>query len=174
MKSLRTLCFLSFVLAAALPATAADEMRKLDFLVGEWKGEAWFQMGQAKREYAIQHEKVTPRAGGLALQIEGQGRQKKEDGTAGDVVHDAFAMLRWDDTAKQYRFSTAVAGRGTGEASFEVTGPNRVVWKLDIPHGKTRYTISLTDQGEWFEIGEFSRDGEKWFQFFEMKLKKVK
>lgn len=174
MKLARTLVILTVALIT-LPLSAADEMKKLDFLVGEWKGEAWFQMGpNAKREYAIQTERVTPKAGGMALLVEGLGRAKKEDGTAGDVVHDAVALLRWDDGAKKYRFSTAVAGRGTGEPTVEVTGPNHLVWTLELPHGKTRYTISLTEKGEWFEIGEFSRDGEKWSKFFEMTLQKVK
>ena len=160
---------------AAVPLLAADEMKKLDFLIGEWKGEAWFQMGpNAKREVALQHEKVTPRAGGAALQIDGIGRAKKEDGTAGDVVHDAYAMLRWDDQAKQYRFSTVVAGRGTAEPTFEVTGENTAVWTMKVPQGTMRYTITLNEKGQWFEVGEFSRDGEKWSKFLEMTLTKVK
>jgi hypothetical protein len=159
----------------ALPLFAADEMKKLDFLVGEWKGEAWWQMGpNAKREYALQHETVTPRAGGNALQVEGQGRTRKEDGTAGALVHDAYAMLRWDDTAKKYRFSTAVAGRGTAEPDFELVGQNKAVWTMTLPQGTMRYTISLTEKGEWFEVGEFSRDGNNWSKFFEMTLAKVK
>ena len=69
MKALRQL-LLAALTIAAVPLFAADEMKKLDFLVGEWKGEAWYQMGpNAKREYALQHEKVTPKAGGNALQI---------------------------------------------------------------------------------------------------------
>ena len=175
MKVLSTMLVLTVVLAAAAPALAGDEMKKLDFLVGEWKGEAWYQMGpNAKREYALQHEKITPKAGGAALMIEGVGRFKKEDGTAGDVVHDAFAMLRWDDQAKQYRFSTAVAGRGTAEPTFEVTGENRAVWTMKVPQGQMRYTITLDEKGDWLEVGEFSRDGEKWSKFLEMNLKKVK
>ena len=83
-------------------------------------------------------------------------------------------MLRWDDQAKQYRFSTAVAGRGTAEPSFELTGPNKAVWTMTIPQGTMRYTISLTEKGEWFEVGEYSRDGEKWSKFLEMTLSKVK
>ena len=170
MKKLHTFLLVAFL---AAPAFAADEMKKLDFLVGEWKGEAWYQLGP-KREYALQHETITPRAGGAALLIEGLGLRKKEDGTAGEVVHDALAMLAWDDQAKKYRFSTAVSGRGAAEPAFEVTGPNKAVWAMDVPQGKMRYTISLTEKGEWFEVGEFSRDGEKWMKFFEMTLTKVK
>ncbi len=172
MKFMRVL----LMFALAFPVFAADEMKKLDFLIGEWKGEAWWQMGgpNAKREYALQHEKVTPRAGGNALLVEGIGRTKKEDGSAGEIVHDALALLRWDDAAKQYRFSTAVAGRGTAEPTFEVTGPNKAVWSMDLPQGKMRYTITLNEKGEWFEVGEYSRDGEKWSKFLEMTLVKVK
>jgi hypothetical protein len=174
MNALRHVLLITLTIAA-VPLFAADEMKKLDFLVGEWKGEAWYQMGpNAKREYALQHEKVTPKAGGNALMIEGLGRAKKEDGTAGELVHDAFAMLRWDDQAKQYRFSTAVAGRGTAEPKFEVTGPNKAVWSMTLPQGTMRYTITLNDKGEWYEVGEFSRDGEKWSKFLEMTLVKVK
>jgi hypothetical protein len=35
-----------------------------------------------------------------------------------------------------------------------------------------RFTITLTPAGEWWEIGEFSRDGTTWTKFFEMTLKK--
>src|SRR5687768_9994048 len=121
MRFLRT-----FVLTAlfAVPLFAADEMRKLEFLAGEWKGEGWFQMGPGKPSHVIQNEKVTVRAGGSALLIEGTGRAKKEDGTAGEVVHDAVAILGYDEQAKKYLFSTAVAGRGAANPWFEVTGPN--------------------------------------------------
>jgi hypothetical protein len=172
MKHLRTILILA-LFVSTIPAFAADEMKKLDFLIGEWKGEGWYQMGP-KREYALQTEKITPKAGGNALMIEGLGHRKNEDGSAGAVVHDAFAMLRWDGVARQYRFSTALAGRGTAEPEFEVTGTNKAVWKMRVPQGTMRYTISLTEKGEWFEVGEFSGDGQQWSKFFEMTLQKVK
>jgi hypothetical protein len=171
MRFLRT-----FVLAAlfAVPVFAADEIRKLDFLVGEWKGEGWFQMGPGKPSHVIQHELVTAKAGGSALLMEGVGRTKKEDGTAGEVVHDAAALLGYDEQAKKYLFTTSVAGRGAANPWFEVTGVNAARWGMDVPQGKMRYIITLTDKGEWFEIGEFSRDGERWTKFFEMTLQKVR
>ena len=162
------------IFAVALPAFAADEMRKLDFLAGEWKGEGWFRMGPGEPARVIQTEKVTPKAGGAALLIEGLGRAKNEDGTAGHVVHDAVALVGWNEQAKQYRFMTAVAGRGASTPWLEVRGENHVVWGFDTPNGKMRYTITLTEKGEWLEIGELSRDGAGWTKFFEMTLSKVK
>jgi hypothetical protein len=165
---------LMLMVVLAVPVFAADEMKKLDFLAGEWKGEGWFRMGPGEPQHVIQHEKVTPKAGGAALLIEGVGRSKKADGTAGDVVHNAAALLGWDEQAKKYIFSTAVAGRGATTPWLEVRGDQHVVWGMDVPMGKMRYTITLNEKGEWFEVGEFSRDGNQWSKFFEMTLAKVK
>lgn len=45
--------------------------------------------------------------------------------------------------------------------------------ELTPPRGGTiRYTMDLTDAGEWHEIGERSSDGTKWEKFFEMTLRK--
>lgn len=171
MRFLRTF---ALVMLFAVPALAADEMKKLDFLAGEWKGEGWFRMGPGKPSSFVQHEKVTPKAGGKALLIEGLGRDKNEDGTAGRVVHDAVALLGWDEQAKKYIFATSTAERGAGIPWFEVTGTNAAQWGMDLPHGKMRYTITLTEKGEWYEVGEFSRDGQNWMKFMEMTLAKVK
>ena len=160
---------------AAWPALAAnEEMRKLDWLIGEWKGEATVQMGPGKPETALQHEKVQSKAGGKVLLIEGVGRQKLEDGSAGEIVHDAMALISWDEAKKTYRFSTFVANRPDADATLEVTGPNSASWGFQTPQGHVRFTISKTEKGEWLEIGEYSRDAVKWTKFMDMKLQKVK
>jgi hypothetical protein len=168
MKRLFALASLLF----ALNASAADEMRRLDFLVGEWSGEAWIRMGP-NAEHAIQTERVQKKAGGKALLIEGLGRVKLEDGKPGDVVHDALAVVSFDETSKSYRFDNWVADKPSAAAKLEVTAPNVVVWGFDTPQGgRVRYTIRLTDKGEWNEIGEFTRNGTEWMKFFEMTLTK--
>jgi hypothetical protein len=153
----------------------SPEMRKLDFLVGEWKGEAWIQMGPGKREHVIQSEKVTPRLGGKILLVEGLGRKKNEDGSAGDVVHDALAVISFDPEAKELIFDAHVAAQDSVEARLEVRDDKSAVWGFDVPNGgKVRYTIRLTDKGEWNEVGEYSRDGANWMKFMEMTLLRVK
>jgi hypothetical protein len=37
-----------------------------------------------------------------------------------------------------------------------------------------RFTVRLNEKGQWFEVGEFSRDGKAWQKFFEMTLERVK
>ena len=168
----KLLCALLFTFVA-VAAHAADEMKKLDWLAGEWKGEGWSQRGPGPREYVLQHERVTPRTGGKVLLVEGMGHRKLEGGKAGEVVHDALGLIWWDAEKKQYRFVAHAAAAPSVDTVIEV-GDNRAVWGLTTPQGRVRFTIRLTEKGEWNEVGEFSRDGEKWMQFFEMTLTKVK
>jgi hypothetical protein len=166
---------LLFALLTATAAFAEGEMQKLDFLVGEWKGEAWAQMGPGKTEHYIQTERVTPKAGGKVLLVEGLGKKKLADGAAGEVVHDAIAFISWDAEKKTYRFNAHVAQKPSLDTTLDLTAPNTGVWGFTTPQGmKIRYTIRLNDKGEWNEIGELSRDGASWAKFFEMTLQKVK
>jgi hypothetical protein len=158
----------------ALPLYAADEMRKLDWWIGDWKGDAAVQMGPGKTERASQTERVSSHAGGRVLVIEGTGRRKLEDGGFGEVVHDALAVVSWDESSKSYRFDAWTAREGYVKAWLEAGDDHTAKWGFDTPQGgKIRYTIRLTDAGEWHEVGEFSRDGNQWMKFFEMKLKKT-
>jgi hypothetical protein len=163
------------VLFSATFAYGADEMGKLDWLVGEWKGEASARTGPGKPQSIVQTEKVTPRAGGKVLLVEGLGRTKLPDGTAGDVVHDAIALISWDAEKKTYRFIGHVAQQESVDTTLDMTGPNTLVWGMATPQGgKVRFTIRLTEKGEWNEVGEFSPDGTKWMKFLDMTLTKVK
>ena len=171
---MKRIAMLLAVLLTATLAYGADEMKGLDFLIGEWKGEATMQMGPGKRETVVQTEKVTPKAGGKVLLIEGLGKRKLADGTIGDVVHDAIALISWDKTKKTYRFNAHVAQQESVDTTIDLTGEHTAVWGFDTPQGKVRYTIRLNEKGQWNEVGEFSRDGQKWMPFFEMTLTKVK
>ncbi|MFL6247443.1 MAG: hypothetical protein ACJ74H_15545 [Thermoanaerobaculia bacterium] len=153
------------VMFCATFAYGADEMKNLDWLAGEWKGEASVRMGPGEPVIVAQTEKVTPRAGGKVLLVEGLGRNK-----AGEVVHDAIALISWDAAKKTYRFIGHVAQQESVDTTLDMTAPNTFVWAT----GKVRFTIRLTEDGKWNEIGEFSPDGTKWMKFFEMNLTKVK
>jgi hypothetical protein len=147
-------------------------MKKLDFLVGQWKGEGWIALGGPRRKFTST-EIVQRKLDGLLLAIEGLHRGqvggKKEEG----VVHNAFALVSYDDKARRYRFQ-AFTSRGNYEDAEARVSPRQLVWGMKLPPvGQVRYTIKLDDRGRWFEIGEMSRDGKKWQQFFEMTLQRV-
>jgi hypothetical protein len=158
--------FLILVLALSVPVFAADEMKKLDWMVGDWTGEASMQMGAEKTKTQMQ-ESIQWKLGGKAILIQGLGKDDK-----GATVHESLAVISYNDAAKKYEFEAWTARYPHADTWFEV-GEGTATWGLDTPQGgKVRYTISRTEKGHWHEIGEFSRDGNQWMKFFDMTLQK--
>lgn len=153
---------------AARTAAHQEALRKLDFLAGTWKGKAWFLTGPDQKHEVDQTETVQFKQQGVLLLIEGLGRDAK----TGSIVHDALAVVSFDDASQKYSF-TSWAGAGRSGAFEAKVGSNRLEWGMKNAGGSIRYTIVLNDKGEWFELGERSTDGVNWTKFFEMTLQKV-
>jgi hypothetical protein len=154
---------------APSPAVQIEEMKKLHFLLGEWRGEGWAMVGQ-KREGAKQTETVQSKVGGVALLVEGLGRAVADNNL---IVHNALAVISYDVQKKSYRVSTYQASGVTIEAEATV-GNNSLEWGFKTERGTVRFAIKLTEKGEWHEVGDFSPDGKTWYKFMEMTLQKVK
>jgi hypothetical protein len=173
------------VLAAALTAVAViragaadqptpkeiqrQEMKKLDWFVGHWKGTGWIQMGPQGRHEFTQTETIEAKLDGLVLVIEGLGKAKKD----GSTVHTALAFASYDPRAKTFRWHAFIPD---GQIDTEAkVGTDTLEWTLQIPQrGRMRYTITRNEKGEWFEVGEMSQDDQTWRRFFEMTLRKEK
>ncbi len=172
--ALLLLLTLSVSLSAQTPAAyQLAEMKKLDFLVGQWSGDGWIEIGRGQRRTFTINENVQRKVDGLVLLIEGLGKSKIPGQPDEVIVHNAFAVLSYDLKAKLFRWR---AFRATGDAidtEARVTG-KILVWEFkDDRAGNIRFTITLTEKGQWFEIGEYSRDGTTWQKFFEMTLRRV-
>lgn len=163
--------------ATCLPAQASApptpdlqiaELKKAAFLEGAWKGTGWILMQQGKREEFNQTEHVAFKLGGLVLQIDGEGRK-----ATGELIHQAFATMAIDPDGKTCHFRAYNQGRFV-DAPCQLPSPGLMQWTLDLPRGQTRYTISLTPNGQWHEVGEFSLDGKDWRKTFEMTLTRDK
>jgi hypothetical protein len=177
MKKMATLLLLLALPAVTLaqsPATAQRaEMKKLDFLLGQWQGEGWIEMGPGQRHTFRQTETVQSRVDGLVLMIDGLGKDKAP-GRENVVIHNAFAVTSYDAQAKQFRWRAFRADGLVVDTDAKV-GENSLVWGLPAPRGgEVRFTITLTDKGQWLEVGEFSSDSKTWQKFFEMTLQRVK
>jgi hypothetical protein len=170
--------FYSFLLllTLSLPLTAQtappltnrlNEMKKLDYMVGQWKGTGWMD-SQGGRQTFSGMETVQNKLNGLALLIEGNFKNKE-----GAVVHETLAVLSYDEKAKNYNFRTYLANGAVGDYVLNLI-EGGWQWSIQYPQGGVRFTFKLTDKGEWFEIGEFSQDGKTWRKFFEMTLQRVK
>ena len=167
------LCLLALPALAQPPARAvSSEMKKLDFLLGEWQGEGWIVMGPSGRHTVRQTEKIQAKAGGAIMLIEGLGVERIGDK---DVpVHQAFAVITYDNQAKRFKFRAWRAG-GEEVATEPEVGERSLIWGF---HDQTsgmhiKFTVKLNEKGQWFEIGEGSRDGQSWQKFFEMTLQKA-
>ena len=155
-------------------AKQLEAMKKLDFLVGEWKGEGWTEMVPGQRRTSPIRESVQPKLGGMVLLVEGLGKTKVPGKEEEVTVHNAVGILSYDERAGIYRLrSYVLSGQSTdAEARFTDGG---FQWGFKAgPSLSFRYTVKLTDKGEWFEIGEMSQDGTSWRKFHEMTLQKIK
>jgi len=153
---------------AARTAAHQEALKKLEFLAGTWKGKAWFWTGPDQKHEVDQTEVVQFKQSGVLLHIEGLGRDAK----TGAIVHDALAVIAFDDVGQKYKF-TSWAGAGRSGESEAKVGPNRLEWGMKNGPWTIRYVIVLSEKGEWYEIGERSTDGATWLKFFEMTLQKT-
>jgi hypothetical protein len=78
-------------------------MKKLDFLVGQWKGEGWMEFAPGQRRTFKGTEVVQSKLDGLLLAVEGLHRGRVGDKGEESIVHNAFALVSYDDKAKRYR-----------------------------------------------------------------------
>lgn len=169
------LAFISIVLGVSIAFGQADkpsvdalrgEMKKLDAMVGNWKGAGWIQQGKEKENFTGS-ETVQRKIDGLALLVEG-----KFTNPEGKVIHETLAVLSYNPTSKDYDFNTFLFNGRKGQYTLKAAGQDWQ-WGFSFSSGTVRYTIKLTAD-TWHEIGEISMDeGKTWRQFFEMTLKKV-
>ena len=151
------------------PGPAIEAVTQAAFLEGSWAGEGWIQMGPGPKEEFTQTETVTSMLDGAVMLVEGIGHSTGEDPKK---IHHALALISFDPVNNTLLFSSFVAGRPRLDLVPEVA-PNTFIWGFSPSSGgEIRYSIVIKD-GVWHEVGEFSRDGESWNQFFEMHLKSL-
>jgi hypothetical protein len=154
------------------PAPHLAEMKKLDVLVGNWKGEGWAFTRSGRTEF-ISTERVERQLDGLLLVIEGLHHQKLEGGKEGRVVHNAYAVVSYDPPGMGYLFDAYQLNGQHINAKAKLAGPGTFEWGFTSPQGTIRYTIKF-DDNRWNEVGEVSQDGTTWRKIFEMNLHRVK
>jgi hypothetical protein len=168
----------SAVVAQGLPTGEANReaMKKLDFLVGKWKGEATMTLGPDRKEKFTQTEDVEYRLGGTILVVEGVGTGKLPGQDKEGVVFNAFAVMSYDAQKKEYSVR-AYRAEGVSIDGYVKPADKGLVWGFKEPQRgyDIRYTVTITAKGEWNEVGEMSMDGGKtWRHFFEMTVAKAK
>lgn len=179
MKQLTALLFCSLVLSpvfAQMPDFKRDEqiaeMKKLAWMVGEWRGSGSMQMGPGQSMSSQVHERIESKLDGMAIAVEGIGMRKNPDGSE-TKVHHALATISWSPECKCYRFPAHTMHGSYVNAEMRIAG-DTVVWGFKTGPMEIRYTIRQTEKGQWNEVGDRSMDGKNWQRFFEMTLDRSK
>jgi len=153
------------------PAASLNEMAKLKFLVGSWKGTGWMEFAPGQKQPFNSSEQVDLKLDGMLLLIEGIHHVSLPAEKRELKVHHALATITYDAARKDYAVR---ASKATGE-NVDARGQFKdgaFIWGFQDPRlGHLRFTIRLAD-GKWQEIGERSADGKTWTKYLEMNLTK--
>ena len=164
------LCSLAPLIGQAPAGAGSEEMKKLDFLVGQWKGEGWIAAGPGQRRTFNQTEVLQFKVDGAILLIDGLGKGKVAGKQEEVTVHSSFTVVSYDTKANVFRWHAYRAGGGWIDTEAKVRDKSLEWGSHDERAGDTRFTILINEKGQWFEVGENSRDGKTWQKFFEMTL----
>lgn len=138
------------------------KVKELKFMVGNWSGTGWMMGRNVKSEFE-QTERIEFKLDSTAILIEGKGKSN------GKVIHNALAILTYNKNEDNYSFRSFLPSGMNAEFKAEKID-NKLYW---YPNENVRYVIWQTDNGQWYEKGDFKRDGN-WTQFFEMTLDREK
>ena len=127
-------------------------MKKLEFLIGKWTGEARVLRGPGDPVEMIQTEEAQYKLDGLVLLIEGMGRAKSD----GKPALQALGMVSWDDESETYRMRAFNDGRFL-EAEVKLLDNRKgIAWGFALGEIKTSSVLRINERGEWTELGEIT------------------
>jgi hypothetical protein len=125
-------------------------MKKLEFLVGEWSGEATILRGPGQFVEVAQTELAQFKLDGLVLMIEGVGRAK----TDGKVSLQALGLISFDDETGTYKMRAFNDGRWLETDVKLADSGKSITWGFAIGAFKTTTVLRINESGEWTEHGE--------------------
>lgn len=176
MKSLliTAITFLGLVFAQAqgtAPESLKQEMQKLAYMAGKWKGEASMRQQNGSMIQVNQEEDIQFKLDGTILVIEGTGRNPQD----GKVSFNAYAIVSFDQQKKEFKLKSHVMNGNQTDAYFKILEENHFEWGFEVANNaKIRYNIKLNPSDKsWIEKGEYSPDGNMWYPFIDMKLTKL-
>jgi hypothetical protein len=125
-------------------------MRKLEFLVGTWTGEARITRGAGETTELVQTEEVGYKLDGLILVIEGIGRAKS--GLAPALQ--AFGVISYEDETETYRMRAFNDGRFLEANVRLLEGGKGMAWGFALGEINTKSVMRINQNDEWTELHE--------------------
>jgi hypothetical protein len=128
-------------------------MKKLDFLVGKWSGEARVLRGPGEPLELIQTEEAQYKLDGLILVIEAVGKTKVDG-------KDRASGFRRSCLTMTSREPTRMRAYNDGrylETDVKLSENGRgMTWGFALGDIRTRSTLRINEKGEWTELAEIT------------------
>ena len=145
-------------------------LKKLDFLVGKWSGEARVLRGPGEPLELIQTEEVQYKLDGSILIIEGIGKTKAD----GKVALQALAIVSYEDERETYRMRAYNDGRYL-ETDLKLSENGKgITWGFRLGDIKTSSRLRINEKGEWTELTEIAIGSEPARKFMELTVSRQK
>jgi hypothetical protein len=127
-------------------------MKKLNFLIGTWSGDASVLRAPGQFLELSQTEEAQFKLDGLVLMIEGVGRTKSD----GKLALQALGLISFDEESETYRMRAFNDGRWLEtEVRLDNAG-NAITWGFTLGEMKTNSIMRLNEKGEWTEHTELT------------------
>jgi len=168
------------------PSASQEQIGKLDFLVGEWKGKGWrYRLDGSRGDELSQNTKVKREKDGSTLSITDKKKYADLRIVPGNpfpgtilsypIEMSGTASVYYDEGTKLYywRLETAAGRKKPFPAMLVEARTLQVKWQF--PGSLSVVTIKVTEDGEWHErLDLWMGDKDGWFKMQETVLKRVK
>jgi hypothetical protein len=141
-------------------------MKKLDFLVGRWSGEARMLRGPGEPVVMKQTEEVQYKLGGLLLVIEGVGI------TDGKPVLQALGIVSYDDESGTYHMRAFNDGRFL-ETEVKLIEKG-FTWGFALGQYRTSSVMRIDEKGNWTELHEITIGAQAPRRYMELSVSQQK
>ncbi len=143
-------------------------MKKLEFLVGKWAGEARMLRGPGEPVVMIQTEEAQYKLDGLVLQIEGVGK------VDGKPALQALGIVSYDDETGTYRMRAFNDGRFL-ETEVKLLGEGKgMTWGFALGQYRTSSTMRINEKGDWTELHEITIGEQAPRKYMELSVSRQK
>jgi len=146
-----------------------EAMKKLQFLVGRWSGEARLYRGQTEPYVLAQTEEAQYKLGGLILLIEGIGQSKAD----GKPALQALGIISYDDSNSTYRMRAFNDGRFLETGVRLLEDGAGLQWGFALGEIRTSSVLRINERGEWTELTEIAIGTQPARKFIELMVKRL-
>jgi hypothetical protein len=143
-------------------------MKKLEFMVGKWAGEARLLRGPGDPVSLMQTEEAQYKLDGLILLIEGVGRNKVD----GKPALQALGIVSYDEERGTYRMRAFNDGRFLETELKLLDSGKGISWGFALGQIRTSSVMQISEKGDWTEITEIIIGPEAPKKYMELSVRR--